>query len=98
MFFPPEPWSEEHYAATASQDPGSQSAQAQLTVSQSTQPANGNELTPPSSPEMEEKTTEEEQAGEKTVTEESTEEKEEEKKKKEAENEKDEKKWPLVVG
>lgn len=97
MFFPPEPWSEEHYAATASQDPGSQSAQAQLTVSQSTQPANGNELTPPSSPEMEEKTTEE-QAGEKTVTEESTEEKEEEKKEEEAENEKDEKKWPLVVG
>lgn len=105
MFFPPAPWSEEHYAATASQDLGSQSAQAQPTVSQYTQPASGNELTPPSSPEKEEKKMEAEQADKKTaideetVPEESTEEKEKEKKEKEAGNEKkDENNWPLVVG
>lgn len=91
MFFPPEPWSAAHYTASAPPASGSQSVKAQPAASQSTGNANGNEITPPSSPGNEEERTEE-QAEEKTG------EKEENKEKEAGNEKKDEKNWPLIVG
>lgn len=71
IFFPPEPWSEAHYAASAPPAPGSQSVQTQTATSQSTGNANGNEMTPPSSPGNKERKTEE-QAGDEIAAEETT--------------------------
>jgi hypothetical protein len=96
VFFPPDPWSEAHYAGLAPRALGSQSVQAQPVTSHSTESANRKEMTPPSYPRNEKK--KEEQAGDKTVAEQTSKEKEENKKEEAGSEKKDEKNWSLIVG